>query len=150
LSLIDDPEHAMKLARAIMSDITLYNGDKIAQSADPKNDLANEIEEGRSLFRARVSPPHHHVFEDAVAAWSPPHGAVAPKAPAPAEEDDLARAVREREARLKQSAESGEAASRARMVMILAVVLIAVAGLTFAFVSHERHHDAPDKHEGHR
>jgi hypothetical protein len=148
--LIDDAEKAAKLARAIMSDLTLYNGDKIASSADPRKDLANEIEEGRSLFRTRVAPAHHHVFEDALAAWSPPRGG-APAPPAVKEEESsFERTVRAREEALRRGAESGEAVQRTRMVVILALVLVVVAGATFAFVSHERHHDAPDKHEGHR
>jgi len=34
--------------------------------------------------------------------------------------------------------------------MILVVVCIAVAAGTFAFITHERQRETPDKHEGHR
>ncbi len=59
-----------KLARAIVSDIRLYHAEKIEAGTD----LASEIEEGRMLFRARVTPEFHQVFEDEVA----PLGAPAP------------------------------------------------------------------------
>jgi hypothetical protein len=57
--LIDNPERARRLARAIASDLTLYNEAKIVQGI--QNDslfdtLKDEIEEGRSLFKTRVTP----------------------------------------------------------------------------------------------
>lgn len=49
---------AMRLARAIASDISLYNEAKIVQGIE-KDDLfetlKNEIEEGRELYKSRVS-----------------------------------------------------------------------------------------------
>ena len=49
---------AMRLARAIASDISLYNEQKIVQGIEQDNlfdVLRDEIEEGRELFRSRVS-----------------------------------------------------------------------------------------------
>ncbi len=49
---------AMRLARAIASDISLYNEQKIIQGIEQDNlfdVLKDEIEEGRELFRSRVS-----------------------------------------------------------------------------------------------
>ena len=48
----------MRLARAIASDISLYNEQKIIQGIEQDNlfeVLRDEIEEGRELFRSRVS-----------------------------------------------------------------------------------------------
>ncbi len=50
---------AMRLARAIASDISLYNEQKIIQGIEQDNlfvTLKDEIEEGRELFKTRVSP----------------------------------------------------------------------------------------------
>ena len=55
---IDTPERAIRLARTIASDISLYNEEKIVRGlADDKlfTELSDEIEEGRELYRARVS-----------------------------------------------------------------------------------------------
>jgi hypothetical protein len=49
---------AMRLARAIASDVSLYNEKKIVQGIEQDNlfeILKDEIEEGRELFRSRVS-----------------------------------------------------------------------------------------------
>jgi hypothetical protein len=49
---------AMRLARAIASDISLYNEPKIVKGIEQDNlfdVLKDEIEEGRELFRSRVS-----------------------------------------------------------------------------------------------
>ena len=57
--LITTPEAATRLARAIASDLSLYNEEKIIEGI--QNDslfdvLRDEIEEGRELYRSRVSP----------------------------------------------------------------------------------------------
>jgi hypothetical protein len=49
---------AMRLARAIASDISLYNEQKIIRGIEQDNlfeTLKDEIEEGRELFKSRVS-----------------------------------------------------------------------------------------------
>ncbi|HJZ84166.1 MAG TPA: hypothetical protein VKN99_03305 [Polyangia bacterium] len=59
MALIDKPERARQLARAIASDLTLYHEKKILEGIE--NDtlfqvMAEEIEEGRALFKSRVTP----------------------------------------------------------------------------------------------
>jgi hypothetical protein len=56
---IDKPERARQLARAIASDLSLYHEDKITEGI--QNDtlfdvMSDEIEEGRELFKSRVTP----------------------------------------------------------------------------------------------
>lgn len=56
---IETEEAARRLARAIASDLSLYNEEKIVQGIKDDNlfdVLADEIEEGRALFKIRVSP----------------------------------------------------------------------------------------------
>lgn len=57
--LVDNPDLAFRLARAIISDIALYNQEKVKEGI--KNDnifdtLVDELQEGREHFYARVSP----------------------------------------------------------------------------------------------
>ncbi|MGZ3458407.1 MAG: hypothetical protein ACXU86_07845 [Archangium sp.] len=50
---------AMRLARAIASDISLYNEQKIIKGIEQDNlfeILKEELEEGRELYKSRVSP----------------------------------------------------------------------------------------------
>lgn len=59
MALIDTPEAAMRLARAIASDISLYNEEKIIQGIVHDNlfdVMHGEIDEGLNLYRSRVSP----------------------------------------------------------------------------------------------
>ncbi len=56
--LVDDPELAFRLARAIVSDIALYNTEKVSEGV--KNDnifdlLADELQEGLEHFHERTS-----------------------------------------------------------------------------------------------
>lgn len=56
--LVEDPELAFRLARAIVSDIALYNAEKVSEGV--KNDnifdlLAEELQEGRDHFAERTS-----------------------------------------------------------------------------------------------
>ncbi|MBS2023435.1 MAG: hypothetical protein JST92_13585 [Deltaproteobacteria bacterium] len=58
-TLIDTPEAANRLARAIASDLSLYNEAKIKEGIE--NDsffdiLKEEIEEGRAHYASRVAP----------------------------------------------------------------------------------------------
>jgi hypothetical protein len=56
---IDTPERAVRLARTIASDISLYNEDKIIRGITLDSlfdELSDELEEGRELYRGRVSP----------------------------------------------------------------------------------------------
>jgi hypothetical protein len=59
MALIETEEAARRLARAIASDLSLYNEDKIVDGITHDNlfdVLAEEIEEGRALFKSRVAP----------------------------------------------------------------------------------------------
>jgi hypothetical protein len=59
VALIDTPEAAMRLARAIASDISLYNEEKIVQGIQQDtlfDILKDELDEGLNLYRSRVSP----------------------------------------------------------------------------------------------
>ncbi len=70
--LINDLERAKRLARAIVSDIAMYNPDKVKEGIE--NDslfeaLEDEFEEGRELFRTRVTPEvfdNHNFFDMAI------------------------------------------------------------------------------------
>lgn len=59
MPLIETPEQAMRLARAICSDVSLYNEEKIVRGIEQDNffdALKEELEEGRDLYRSRVHP----------------------------------------------------------------------------------------------
>lgn len=59
MPLIDAPAAAMRLARAICSDVSLYNEEKVVRGIQQDNffdALREELEEGRELYRSRVSP----------------------------------------------------------------------------------------------
>jgi hypothetical protein len=59
MALIDKPEMAWRRARAIASDVSLYNEKKIVEGIE--NDdlftrIHDEIEEGRELYRSSIAP----------------------------------------------------------------------------------------------
>jgi hypothetical protein len=59
MRVIETEEAARRLARAIASDLSLYNEDKILEGLQADNlyeVLEEEIEEGRELFKSRVTP----------------------------------------------------------------------------------------------
>ena len=59
MPLIETEEAARQLARAIASDLSLYNEEKIVQGIQNDNlfaTLAEEVEEGRALYKSRVAP----------------------------------------------------------------------------------------------
>ncbi|NUO49568.1 MAG: hypothetical protein HOV80_11995 [Polyangiaceae bacterium] len=63
MPLIETEEAARRLARAIASDLSLYNEEKIVkgiQEDDLFTSLAEEIEEGRALYKSRVSADLYH------------------------------------------------------------------------------------------
>lgn len=70
--LVDNPNLAFRLARAIVSDIALYNQEKVRDGI--KNDslfdlLKDELSEGREHFYGRVSPEmteRDHLFDRAI------------------------------------------------------------------------------------
>ena len=57
--LIDKPERARQLARAIASDLSLYHDKKIVEGIEHDtlfDVMSAEIEEGRALFKSKVTP----------------------------------------------------------------------------------------------
>jgi hypothetical protein len=59
MALIETEEAARRLARAIASDLSLYNEEKIVRGIEGDNlfdELSDEIEEGRALYKSRVAP----------------------------------------------------------------------------------------------
>jgi len=59
MALIEKAERARQLARAIASDLTLYHEGKILEglTRDTLFDvMRDEIEEGRALYKSRVTP----------------------------------------------------------------------------------------------
>ena len=59
MNVIENPDQAKRLARAILSDVALYNKEKLESGI--KNDtvfevLKEELEEGRQHFVSRVAP----------------------------------------------------------------------------------------------
>ncbi len=72
MHLINNPSDASRLARTIMSDIALYNQDKIRQSIKNDSlfeDMAEQLEEGRRLYDSRVDP-------EMPARWTPYNRAI--------------------------------------------------------------------------
>lgn len=70
-TLIDNSKRARQLARAIASDLTLYHEAKILDGI--ANDtlfdvMSEEIEEGRELFKSRVTPDIYaqNIYERAI------------------------------------------------------------------------------------
>ena len=71
MNLIDNPEQARRLARAIISDVAIYNREKVEEGI--KNDtifelLSDQLEEGRQHFITRVVPDlaASNIFELAI------------------------------------------------------------------------------------
>ncbi len=59
MALIDKPERARQLARAIASDLTLYHEKEIVEGIEQDTvfeTMKAHIEEGRALFKSRVTP----------------------------------------------------------------------------------------------
>ncbi len=59
MAQIETPEAANRLARTICSDVSLYNEAKIVKGIQEDTFfdlLRDELEEGRQLYRSRVSP----------------------------------------------------------------------------------------------
>ena len=59
MALIDKPERARQLARAIASDLNVYHEKKIIEGIERDTlfeVMRDEIEEGRALYKSRVTP----------------------------------------------------------------------------------------------
>lgn len=71
MPLIETEEAARRLARAIASDLSLYNEDKILKGIQNDTlfeELEEEIEEGRQLYNSRVAPvlSNHNFYNRAI------------------------------------------------------------------------------------
>ncbi len=72
MALIDNLDAARRLSRAIVSDVAIYNKEKIEEGI--KNDnlfevLADEIEEGRQHYLSRIDPKitkDHNLYDIAI------------------------------------------------------------------------------------
>ncbi|HJV64680.1 MAG TPA: hypothetical protein VJ550_02985 [Geomonas sp.] len=71
MSLIDNRDQARRLARAIVSDVAMYNRDKVEQGI--KEDtifelLEESLTEGREHFQSRVTPEiaESNIFDIAI------------------------------------------------------------------------------------
>ncbi|HEY3488550.1 MAG TPA: hypothetical protein VGK27_00350 [Candidatus Deferrimicrobiaceae bacterium] len=59
MSVVRDPDVARRIARAVVSDIALYNARKVEEGIGNDNLfdlLKDEIEEGRNYYASRVDP----------------------------------------------------------------------------------------------
>lgn len=59
MSLIDNPVQAKRLARAIISDVALYNREKVEKGIKDDNIfelMREDLEEGRQHYISRVTP----------------------------------------------------------------------------------------------
>ena len=59
MALIDKPDRARQLARAIASDLSLYHEKKLIEGIEKDtlfDVMRGEIEEGRALYKSRVTP----------------------------------------------------------------------------------------------
>lgn len=61
--IIERPDHAKRLAHALLQDVQLYNRDKLQGGAD----VSAAVEEARALYQSRVAPSLHAVFDDTLA-----------------------------------------------------------------------------------
>ncbi len=123
-NMITDDRSARQLARAIASDIELYNGEAVRSGAD----LTNEVEEGRALFETRVSPALHAVFDEEMRVQAPElryasagHAAGTAGVPGSFFGDEINKAAPAKEA----AATTGGAATRSGL-MLFALVAVAV------------------------
>jgi len=70
MGLIADRDHAVRLARAILADLRLYNEETIvAGRLDP-----SVVDEGRELYRTRVAPDLYGEFDRELAEFSAKNG----------------------------------------------------------------------------
>lgn len=67
--LIDNEQSARRLARAIASDVALYQAAAVAEAQrgmPTPPDLTTSIDEGRALYVCRVVPAFHGLFTQAI------------------------------------------------------------------------------------
>ncbi|TGU75238.1 hypothetical protein E4633_07255 [Geomonas terrae] len=71
MSLIENPDQARRLARAIISDVAMYNREKVEQGIKDDNIfelLQDQLNEGREHFQSRVTKglAESNIFDIAV------------------------------------------------------------------------------------
>lgn len=71
MALIETEEAARRLARAIASDLALYNDAKVTAGIRDDNlfdSISSELSEGRALYESRVAPALHrkNLYERAI------------------------------------------------------------------------------------
>lgn len=128
MALIESDEAAVRLARAIVDDIALYNAANITAGGD----LSEPIAEGRQLYRARVTERCYPFFEDALMArdlarldgarGEAPRGTTTKSGPPPSGHDAFLAPLPERR---------DGAAGLSLLVLGLVLVVSAVAGWFF-------------------
>jgi len=70
--IIENPQIAFRLARAIVSDVALYHQGKVKEGIENDNIfelMEDELQEGREHFLSRVSPEladREHLFDRAI------------------------------------------------------------------------------------
>jgi hypothetical protein len=67
VSLIASEDSASRLARAIVTDLRLYNETRLLSGED----LSEEIAEGRQLYRTHVEPSLYPVYDNVIAELLP-------------------------------------------------------------------------------
>lgn len=67
--LIDEPERAQRLARALCTDVRLYNTSSLSEAAPAERArlLGAPVFEAYELYVSRVTEPQRHWFEEAAA-----------------------------------------------------------------------------------
>ena len=124
MKLIDTEEGAWRLAKAIVSDLKLFNADKLEQLGP--GGIPEEIAEGRGLFTARVEPRFHQLFDQAVEQGLGPSGGFAPPRMAAPHPPPWAR---------KPEAPGSSSSPRAAPVVLalaIVVALVAVAAIVWS------------------
>jgi hypothetical protein len=121
---IDTEEGARRLARAILADIALYNGDRVRDADDVAEDLADEIGAGRRLFVTRVAETLAPVYEQELAEWTVKMAERAERAPRPR----TYQPTMEREPPLVESERRGSAKS-APLIAAVVVAVVAAASV---------------------
>ena len=131
--MIDDPQAARRLARAISSDVVLYNGDAVraAPPADRATILREPVSEARQLYISRVIPELLPIFDEEITRFceqleSGPLSFDAPM-PAPHVHPPVERAERMRE---PEPVGGGGGLN----VVLVALALVAIAGLAGWFL----------------
>jgi hypothetical protein len=67
VSLITSEDSAVRLARAVVTDLRLYNETRLLSGED----LTEEIAEGRQVYRDHVEPSLYHLFDTTLAELLP-------------------------------------------------------------------------------